>query len=710
MPTLPRRRRLRRRPTLPRAGGCAAADAAATADIVVTAKKLDAARDAILPDLGASKYSFDKAALDLQPGGQDRGLAQVLQQAPGVAQDSDDEIHVRNEHGNVQYRINGVIIPESIGGFGQTIDTRIADTVSLLTGTLPAQYGYRTAGVVNITTQSGKFDFDGDVDFYGGSNGRIEPSFTLKDATGGLNYFVSFSYLQDDLGIENPTPARSAIHDRTEQYRGFVYLSQVLSDTSRLTAFGGSAIGRFQIPNNPGQNPAFTVNGVSAFDSARLDQNQREYTHYGVLAYQLSADPFSLQIAPFIRYSRTSFSPDPTGGDIIFNGFSDASRLSSLAYGVQADASYKLAERHTLRGGLFFQNERTRSLVTSRVLPVGGDGTPSSDVPFAITTAGGKTGQLYGVYLQDEWTLTPELTLNLGARFDAVDAYTTENQLSPRVNLVWTPSKATTVHAGYARDFTPPPQELIGATTVAQFAGTTKAVGPVSSAAIGAVKAEREHYLDAGVLQTVIPGLTVGLDAYYKIKRNLLDEGQFGEALVLSPFNYARGWAWGVELTTAYRAGRLSLYGNASRGQEKGRDIVSSQFFFAPDELAYIAAHPIFTDHSQFWTASAGASYAIDDGLGKLSPTVDAVYGDGLRRGDPAGIVPNGGKLPAYATVNLGISQAIEHGVLKGIILRFDVTNLFDASYEIRDGSGVGVGAPQYGARRGFFAGIRRAF
>ncbi|MBV8972869.1 MAG: TonB-dependent receptor [Sphingomonadaceae bacterium] len=681
-----------------------------TPDIVVTARKLDAARDAILPDLGASKYSFDRAALDTQPGGQDRGLSQVLLQAPGVDQDGDGEIHVRNEHGNLQYRINGVIIPESIGGFGQTIDTRVADSIALLTGTLPAQYGYRTAGVVNITTQSGKFDLDGDIDFYGGSRGRIEPSFTLKDATGGLNYFVSFSYLQNDLGIENPTPSANAIHDRTEQYRGFVYLSQVLSDTSRLTAFGGSAIGRFQIPNNPGQTPVFTVDGQSTFDSALLDQTQREYTHYGVIAYQLSADPVSVQVAPFIRYSRTQFSPDPSGGDILFNGFSDASRLSSLAYGVQADASYTASAHHKVRGGLFFQNERTRSRVTSRVLPVAADGVPTSDIPFTIVSAQGKAGQLYGVYLQDEWTLTPTLTLNYGARFDAVHAYTVENQLSPRVNLVWMPSKVTTVHAGYARDFTPPPQELIGATTVAQFAGTTKAADPVSSASIGAVRAEREHYFDAGVLQTVIPGLTVGLDAYYKIKRNLLDEGQFGEAQILSPFNYARGWAWGVELTTAYHAGRWTLYGNAARGQEKGRDIVSSQFFFAPDELAYIAAHPIFTDHSQFWTASAGASLSIDDGLGKLTPTVDALYGDGLRRADPAGIVPNGGKLPAYATVNLGIAQAIEHGVLKGITVRFDVTNLFDASYELRDGSGVGVGAPQYGARRGFFGGIRRSF
>jgi outer membrane receptor protein involved in Fe transport len=680
-------------------------------EIVVTARKLDVARDAILPSLGASEYSFDRKALDIQPGGQDRGIAQVLQQAPGVAQDSDDEIHIRNEHGNIQYRLNGVIIPESISGFGQTIDTRIAQSVTLLTGTLPAQYGYRTAGVVNFLTQTGKFDLDGDVDFYGGSQGRIEPSFTLKNGTGGFNYFVSGSYLQNDLGIENPTHARTAIHDRTEQFRGFAYVSQILSGTSRLSAFGGTAIGRFQIPNNPGQTPNFTVNGVSTYDSATLDQNQHEVTHYGVLSYQYSGDAINFQIAPFIRYSRTSFTPDPAGGDIIFNGFSDESRLSSLAFGVQADASDKLSDTHTLRGGVFFQNERTRSSVLSQVLAT--DGSHPPDAPFPILVAGGKTGQLYGVYLQDEWTLTPELTLNAGARFDAVAAYTTENQLSPRINLVYIPNRNTTIHAGYARDFTPPPQELIGTTTVAQFVGTTKASDPQSSANIGTVKAEREHYFDAGILQTLIPGLTVGLDLYYKIKTNLLDEGQFGESLVLSPFNYQRGWAWGIELTAAYHRGALSLYGNATRGQEKGRNIVSSQFFFAPDELAYIAAHPIYTDHSQRWTASGGGSYSFDDGIGKLSPSLDFIYGDGLRRGDPAGIVPNGGKLPAYVQVNVGLAQSLDglgNGVLHGVTIRFDVTNLNDRSYAIRDGSGVGVGAPQFAARRAFFGGIRKSF
>ncbi|HTI31449.1 MAG TPA: TonB-dependent receptor [Sphingomonas sp.] len=683
-----------------------AKDADDGGDIVVTARKLDEARDQIQPSLGASEYKITRAQLDLQPGGPDRSLRQVLLQAPGVTQDADGdgEIHVRNEHGNLQYRLNGVIVPESISGFGQAFDARVANSVELVTGTLPAQYGYRTAGVVTLTTRTDAFDLDGDIGVYGGSRGTFQPSATLRDSIGNLNFFLSGSYLRNDLGVENPMPTRNAIHDRTEQFRGFGYASLILSDSARLSAFGGAAVGKFQIPNVIGEPGQYTLNGVSTYDSTKLDQNQREWTYYGVTALQIAADPFNLQIAPFIRYSRTHFTPDPNGGDLILAGSADNSRLSSLAAGIQADGSYKLSNAHTLRAGLFFQNERTRNTIVSRVFAVDANGAQASDQPLSLTTVGGRSGQLYGVYLQDEWKPAEGLTINYGARFDVVRAYAREQQLSPRLNLVYQ-TGGTTFHAGYARTFTPPPQELIAAADFARFAGTTRAPEILTG---DPVRSEREHYFDAGVQQK-LGFFTLGIDGYYKLKRNLLDDGQFGASLVQSPFNYAKGYAWGVEFRADYTRGPLSLYANVARGQEKGKNIVSSQYFFGRDELDYIRNHYIFTDHSQKWTVSAGGSVSIKDGIGTLTPAVDILYGSGLRRDDPAGVVPNGGVLPSYITANLGVGQSFGDGE-KAFTLRVDVVNLFDKSYLLRDGSGVGVGAPQYAARRGFFVGLRKSF
>ena len=679
-------------------------------DIVITGRRLDSARDSISPSLGASEYTFDKAALEKQPGGTNLTLNKSLLQAPGVVQDSYGVIHVRNEHANLQYRLNGVIVPESISGFGTTFDPRIASSIQLITGTLPAQYGYRTAGVVNFKTQSGLLGNGGELGIYGGSFGWLEPSAMVQGSSGNLSYFLSGSYLRNDLGIENPLPTRSAIHDRTTQYRPFAYVSDILSDTSRIAIFGGSFIGHFQIPDVTGVGGDFTVNGRSSYDAAKLDQNQREITHYGVAAYQYAGDKLNFQIAPFVRYSQTLFTPDPNQGDIIFNGFSDRARLSSLAAGVQADGSEQLGSAHTLRFGVFFQNEHTTSEVDSSVLPVDDEGVQTSDLPFAIIDRGRKTGQLYGAYLQDEWKLTPKLTLNYGARYDVIHAYTHESQLSPRANLVWNPTPLTTFHIGYARTFTPPPQELIAPASLSLYAGTTKAP---EITADDPVKAEREHYFDGGVEQRFANGFKLALDAYYKIKRNLLDEGQFGSAVILSPFNYAKGYAWGVELSGNYTHGPLDLYANVARGQEKGKDIISSQYFFEPDELAYIKDHYIYTDHSQKWTASGGASYTIHDGPGTLVPTADFIYASGLRTDDPNPMtqIPNGGTLPSYFVMNAGLAQNFDGpGALKGLTIRADVLNLFDKKYEIRDGSGVGVGAPQWGERRGFFLGVSKKF
>jgi hypothetical protein len=101
----------------------------------------------------------------------------LIQQFPGVTQDSaaSGELHVRNEHANIQYRINGIMLPDGVGAFGQILDTGIIGSLTLLTGALPAQYGLRTAGVLDIQTRTDAFNNSGSVGVYGGSHGTITP-------------------------------------------------------------------------------------------------------------------------------------------------------------------------------------------------------------------------------------------------------------------------------------------------------------------------------------------------------------------------------------------------------------------------------------------------------------------------------------------------------------------------------------------------------
>ena len=217
--------------------------------------KLDQARDQIIPDLGATAHTFSKEQIQTLSQGANAPFNEVILRAPGVAQDSaaNGDLHVRGEHANLQYRINDVLLPEGITGFGLELDPRFVESMQLITGALPAAYGFRTAGVVDIHTKSGAFENGGQMALYGGSYDTFRPSFEYGGSQGKWDYFVDGSYDQNSLGIENPTASKNAIHDQTDQYKSFLYASRILSDTSRITVMGSASYSDFQVPNTPGQ-------------------------------------------------------------------------------------------------------------------------------------------------------------------------------------------------------------------------------------------------------------------------------------------------------------------------------------------------------------------------------------------------------------------------------------------------------------------------
>jgi len=658
----------------------------------------DQARRNIVAATGAGSYELNQQALEALPQGTNTPLDKALLQVPGVSQDSaaSGELHVRNEHANLQYRINGIMLPDGVGAFGQIIDTGIVGSLALITGALPAQYGLRTAGVLDIQTKADAFNNSGSIGVYGGSHGTITTSLEYGGTVGQTQYFVSGRYFGSNLGIENPTPAYNAIHDHTSQEKGFLYLSTVLDPSSRLTFMSGVSNGSYQIPNTPGQPPVYTAFGVSSFNSALLNERQSEFNQFNVLAYQKSGDGIDYQLSYFNRYSQLHFLPD-TIGDLVFNGVASDVYRQSVINGIQEDTSYRVGFAHTLKFG--FSASAERSLVNngSTVLPLDPMGNPV-DAPFSVFDSSAKTGVLFSTYLADEWKVTNNLTVNAGLRFDQMWQYVDANQLSPRLSMTWKPADGTTFHAGYSRNFTPPEQVLAAPTNLALVQNTTAQAPPGS--ANDPVLPERSNVFDVGVVQKInaIPGLEVGLDAYYKTAADLLDDGQFGQAYVLTAFNYARGINEGVELKASYTNGNLHLYGNLAWAKQIATDVVSNQYLFDPTELNYIANNYVYTDHAQFLTASAGASY-LWQGT-KFSASM--IYGSGLRDG-----FANTGTVPSYTQVNLGVSHDFNIvSPTKPTTLRFDIVNLFDTIYQIRDGSGIGVFAPQYGPRRGFFFGI----
>ena len=739
------------------------------AQLAAKSNVFDQKRNDLYTTIGTTSDTISHDTIQDLPQGTNQSVEKVLLQAPGISQDSavSGSLHVRNDHANVQFRINGVMMPDGLTGFGSIFDTSFIGSMALVTGALPAEFGLRTVGLVDITTRNDLFNNSGTASVYGGSHGTITPSVEYggtfgstcpatttaptsvkappvsADCFAGVQYYFTGRYLQNTLGLENATPAYNAIHDFSQQERGFAYMSAFVDPTTRVSLIAGTSNNNFQIPNNPGQpvgqngNPPVTnAFGSTSFNSALLNENQWEVTHFGVLSVQKSVDGFDGQLSYFTRYNDLHFLPDPTG-DLLLNGVASDITRTSYTNGIQGDGSYKLNSTHTLRAGFSVSAEQAfvgnSSLVEPCMICDGSD----NGAPETITDNVSKLGVLMGVYAQDEWKVTDQFTINAGLRFDQMYQFVSANQFSPRLSFTYKPFENTTFHAGYARYFTPPELVEAAPANIGLFNNTTGA--PNAGQANDPVLPERSHYFDAGVDQKIPFGcssagakdcssLELGVDAYYKIATDLLDNGLFGQAYVLTAFNYANGYNEGIEFHAKYKSGNFQAYANVAVAQQRASQVVSNQYLFDNStpladlggltEFQYIQSHFVYTDHNQFVTASAGAVYQFcgrpatvaetfgADGLSwcgtKLS--ADAIYGSGLRDGDA-----NIGMVPSYTQVNVGIQREfLLPNDPKPMTVRFDVVNLFDSIYEIRDGSGIGVFAPQFGPRRGFFLGISK--
>ena len=686
------------------------AEPAATSTVEVTASRLKSARIELSPKVGTTVYSIDSRLVNMLGQGDDTPFSEVLLHLPGVSQDSkaSGSLHIRDDHANVQYRVNGVQLPEGITGFGQSIDTRFVENTDFITGALPAQFGLRTAGIIDIQTKEGGTKPGGRIGILAGGNNYLQPSAEAFGSVGAFNYYLSGSYLANSIGIENPQPTRHALHDKTRQTKAFGSLSYFLDENTRLGMLFGTYHGRFQIPNNPNQTPNFDLTGYNGIGggsatlpSSNLDERQTETNNFVAVSLQKTLGDLNFQLSGFHQYSELHFFPD-SAGDLLYNGVASNSLRSNSASGLQFDSSYKLNAAHTLRSGIAYSRQFTRSDNSVGVFPTNETGAQSATDPLIVKDNSSKTGQTTSFYVQDEWHISKPLTVNYGIRFDKIQAFVNEQQFSPRLNLAYQIDSSTALHAGYSKYFTPPPQELASQSSIDLYKNTTNAASVERS---DNVKSERTQYYDIGLNHKFNQQLTLTADVYYKKIHNLLDEGQFGQALILSPYNYEKGTAKGIELSAIYDEKNWGGYLNLALQRAQGKNIISGQSLISSDKLAYITNNYIFVDHDQTVSVSAGSHYRFGDS--QLSG--DLLYGSGLRKTATGG-APNAAALPHYTTFNVAFTHSwklMSDNKLEG---RISMINVFDKSYLLRDGTGVGVGAPQYGPRRTLYVGLSNRF
>ncbi|HEV8540403.1 MAG TPA: TonB-dependent receptor [Nitrospiraceae bacterium] len=658
-------------------------------------------------------YSLSRKEIEQLPRGNNNDVNEVLATIPGAAVNALKQTHIRQEHSNLQFRIDGVPIPDTVTtAFADLITPRTWERADFILGGLEAQYGNRTAAVIDITSKSGTKPGFGSLQMFGGSNETVNPSFEYGGKIGEkFRYYVLNSYLTTNRGIEPPTLGKSVFHDQSERNQTYLRGDYQLDNTNNFTWLFLNSVAKYQIPTLPGLTPDPTVVGlIQAQDptytpvaSQAVDQNQYENNQYGHMVWRRDVDASQFfSLAGYFRQTRATFKTDPFN---VLSYTSDpaepfsASSQDREAYslGVRLDYTNKVNSEHLLKYG--FQIDRTQAVNKTRISAFARDGVGNPTGPvIAINGDRRIIGWREELWVQDQYTPNDKLTFNLGLRFDYIQALTDSWQISPRVGVTYKAAESDVFHAYYGRLFTPPNLESV-AFLVPQTVGTTAEPENLTTAT---PKPERSHYFEVGWYHAFGQKATLQVAAYYKLNENMSDAGQFGSTPLLNYFAFNTGWQRGIDgILKVNFTENLTGRANVAWGQSKGYGLQSGHFLLEQAEINDInSPGGVFADHMQSVTSSAVLTYRF---LERNTVSGQMLYASGLRTADPGGKT-NSTHMPSYTTYNASLTHEIPITKTQKFQLGFDVINLFDQGYFYNSSEGsIGLGIAHAGMPRSYF-------
>jgi hypothetical protein len=658
-------------------------------------------------------YSVSRKDIEALPRGNNVELHDVLQTIPSVTYGALKQLHIRQDHANMQFRIDGVPIPDTVSStFSDVITPRAWERADIILGGMEAQYGNKTAAIVDITSKSGTKPGFGSVQMFGGSNETVNPSFEYGGTVGGkFRYYVLNSFTATNRGIEPPTLGHSIFHGQSERNQTYLRGDYQHDNRNNFTWLFLNSVAKHQIPTTPGlqanaavtgliraQRPGFTPVASQAIDESQKEANQ--YAHM-VWRHDVNASSF-FSLAGYFRHTRATFRTDPlnvlayTPDETEPFSASNQDRMAHSG-GVRLDYAYTPNSRHLIKTG--FQIDRTQAINKTRLSTFADDGTGN---PVGAVVELPSDNRLIGwrqeFWLQDQWNPNDRWTFNVGVRGDAVQYLTSEGQVSPRIGLTYKADQANVFHAYYGRLFTPPNLEAISFAKL--NTGGTKAAP--ENTTNNQVRAERAHYFEVGSYHALGQQVTLELTGYYKLSHYLSDAGQFGTTPLLNFFAFERGWSRGLDAALKVQfTEHLSGRGNVAWGQCKGYGLQSGHFLLEQQEINDINSKGgVFCDHSQSMTSSAVLSYAFRE---HTTLTGQMFYGSGLRAAE-AGAKTNSSHSPSYTVYNLSLTHIIPLPNKQKFLFGIDVVNLLDQKYLINQGEGsIGLGVAHAGMPRSFF-------
>ena len=691
----------------------------------------------VKPNSSSETYSVSRKDIEALPRGNNVDLHDVLLTIPSAISGSLKQVHIRQEHANLQFRIDGVPIPETVTSqFTDLLSPRAWERADILLGGLEAQYGVRTTAVIDITSKSGTKPGFGSIGMFGGSNETVLPSFEYGGTAGDkFRYYVMNNYKRTNRAIDPPTLGQSIYHGDGESNQTFLRGDYQIDNRNNLTLLLLNSVADSQIPTQPGQEvndelvPLIrSTPGLANFTpgaSEQIDENQVENNQYSHLVWRhdMNAKQF-VSVAGYFRHSRATFTTDPYNvlaytrghdhGDEDEHGHHEEEPLSASAAdqdrwayagGIRLDYTHAFNSRHMIKAG--FQFDRTTTRNKTRIFAFARGEADDHDDHGHGEPVGGVInrnanrrviGYREEFWIQDQYTPNDQWTINLGLRLDNIHGYVDAFQVSPRIGATYTPNKRHAFHAFYGRLFTPPSLEALPFLALG-LEGTT--AEPEDSTNIR-TKPERSHYVEVGSTHAIGRSTVVQVTGYYKINRNMTDAHQFNTTPMLGYFAYDRGWSRGVDFSLRTKLTRtLTARANVAWGQSKAWDLQSGHFLLHGHELEDLATPDgIFTDHSQTITSSAVVTYRP---FTNTTITAQMLFGSGLRSAEE-GQKTNSGTEDSNTTYNLSLTQVFPFAKKQKLLLGVDVVNLFDQHEFLNTGErSVGLGVSHANMPRSVF-------
>ena len=527
-----------------------------------------------------------------------RGLESALVTFPGFAQNANGAIHPRGAHNQMTYVVDGLPIGDQLtGAFANALDAAIVQSVELMTGNIPAEFGGKVSGVAVVTSRSGlgiARRLSGDVTATVAGFGTWQGVAQAGGGTKRMGYFGSIAAMRTDRFLDEVS--LDNLHNAGGFLRGFGRADIVVNDSDivRVHVMGGRS--RFEVANLRSQQ------------AAGQDQQQALGDAAGWTSYLRTLDPRST-LESIAGYRATYANLEPSPGDTPVTA-AQRRRLSTLT----AAARYtRVFGVHSFRAGGDYQRfpvqeHFTMGITRSSFNQPGSYGFNPALVLHDFTRGGvpfvfddGRVGRTWSGFAQSTLRLGAA-TLALGLRHDTYHFLVEGSQIQPRLGVAYRlPGSIGVVRASYNRNYQTPPNEnlLLSASDEAGRlapASVTEALG----SAHRPILPERQNVYEAGYQRALGRAATVDVSAYRKTSRDQQDNNNFFDTGIIFPTTLAGIVVEGAELRLTMAA-RRGLSGTLS--MTTGRAISTPPFtgglFLGQAAVDLLSMGPFPIDHDQ---------------------------------------------------------------------------------------------------------------